>query len=201
MLRGMPIQVSTHASLIARLAAGDDSTAWPEFHARYAELITGFARRRGLQDADALDVAQDVLMAVSRNIGRIRIDPAVGRFRGYLKTIAIRALTRKQRRKEFLLLGDPEDPVVGDRVEQDPDLEDAWESEWRQYHLRLAMQRIQCEFSASDVLAFESLTIEGSNPAETAERLGMSADSVYQAKSRILKRLRVLVAEQTAEEG
>lgn len=63
------------------------------------------------------------------------------------------------------------------------------------------MQRVRAEFRASDLLAFQLLTQGGRNAQAVALELGISVDSAYQSKSRILKRLRELVAEQVAEEG
>jgi hypothetical protein len=51
----------TNPSLIVRLAAADDRLAWEQFVEVYAPLVFAFAQRRGLQDADAADVVQQVL--------------------------------------------------------------------------------------------------------------------------------------------
>jgi DNA-directed RNA polymerase specialized sigma24 family protein len=50
-------------------------------------------------------------------------------------------------------------------------------------------------------MAFRRYGVEGVSVAATAEELGLSVDQVYQAKSRIVRRLAELVAEQVAEEG
>ena len=76
-----------------------------------------------------------------------------------------------------------------------------WEAEWRQYHLRLAMTRIRAEFNAQDVAAFEAYAAGDRAAADVASSLGLSVDQVYQAKSRILRRLKAVIAEQTADEG
>jgi RNA polymerase sigma-70 factor, ECF subfamily len=80
-------------------------------------------------------------------------------------------------------------------------VERSWEAEWRQYHLRLAMARIRAEFNAQDVAAFEAYAAASQAAGEVASKLGLSVDQVYQAKSRILRRLKALIAEQTADEG
>ena len=79
--------------------------------------------------------------------------------------------------------------------------EAAWEAEWRSYHLRLAMRTIRAEFSASDVAAFESYVGAGNAAEQAAADLGISVDRVYQAKSRILRRLGDVIAAQVEEEG
>src|SRR3984893_4266903 len=77
---------ATRASLLVRLRGGD-AGAWQEFVHLYAPLIYGFARKRGLQDADAADLMQDVMRSVSTAIGRLDYDRNQGTFRGWLFTI------------------------------------------------------------------------------------------------------------------
>ena len=59
----------TRASLIARLGDPEDRAAWQEFVELYGGLVYGFARKRGLQDADAADLTQEVFLAVARAAG------------------------------------------------------------------------------------------------------------------------------------
>ena len=92
---------ATRASLLVRLRDGGDSEAWQEFVHLYAPIIYGFARKRGLQDADAADVAQDVLKQVSQSIRGFVYDQEKGRFRDWLRTVArnkvLRFLRQRQR--------------------------------------------------------------------------------------------------------
>lgn len=195
----MVTPLSTHASLLARLSAGTDAAAWSEFAARYSDLLRGFALRRGMQAADAEDVVQEVFLALSQGMKTFVYDPAKGRFRGFLKTIAIRTIGKRLRGRP----GPPAQSVAELALDgaatdnSDPD----WDAEWRQYHLRNAMQRVRSEFRATDLLAFELLTAGQRDAKSVAAELGISVESTYQAKSRILRRLRDLVAKQVAEEG
>src|SRR5438270_7260333 len=78
---------ATRASLLVRLRDPHDKEAWGQFVQLYAPVIYGFARKRGLQDADAADLMQEVLRSVSRAAGRLEYDPSRGSFRGWLFTI------------------------------------------------------------------------------------------------------------------
>jgi RNA polymerase sigma-70 factor (ECF subfamily) len=71
-----------------------DGSAWSQFVDLYAPLVFGYARKQGLQDADAADLAQDVLLAVAGAIGRLEYDPARGAFRNWLFTIVRRKLAK-----------------------------------------------------------------------------------------------------------
>src|SRR5262249_25093498 len=80
----MADSVSTRPSLLARIKDTGDRQAWAEFVDIYAPLIYGFAQKKGLQEADAADLTQEVLGAVARSAARLEYDPARGTFRGWL---------------------------------------------------------------------------------------------------------------------
>lgn len=189
----------THASLLARLAEGVDPAAWAEFHDRYHDLIRGFAGRYGLQAADCDDVTQEVLLSLTRSMDGFEYAPARGKFRSYLKTMVINAILRRQRqeRRAAELRREAEDPGR----DAAPSAATAWDEEWRQYHVRRAMQRLMTSTSERDRIAFARYAMEGAPVEEVARELGVTVDLVYQIKSRILKRLRELIAKQVEEEG
>jgi RNA polymerase sigma-70 factor (ECF subfamily) len=184
-------------TLLQRVASGHDAAAWTEFADRYGSLIRGFARRQNLQPAECDDVVQAVLLALSQSMSGFHYDPERGKFRSYLKTIVLRTIFRDSRQNH---------PVVSlDSFESDTtgsaEAEDHWEAEWRQYHLRRAMLTVRQEFREQDYAAFDAYAIRGLDVSEVAATFDLSVDQVYQAKSRILKRLSQVVATQVDEEG
>lgn len=193
-------QTTTHASLLARLSAGADKGAWAEFFDRYAELIRGFARRQGVQAAECDDVLQDVLVSLSNAMPGFVYDPAKGKFRSYLKTAVIRVIYRRScQNKGAVNLEDIENLTAAGAT--DETVESQWEAEWRQYHLRLAMKSVGAEFNSTDLKAFERYGLAGEDAKTTATALGVTIEQVYQAKSRILKRLGEVIEQQVREEG
>ena len=190
---------STHVSLITRLREGIDPAAWREFEDRYGDLIRSVGLRRGLQPADCDDVAQEVMLALTRSLPGFVYDSQRGRFRGYLKTITGHIIFQKLRQNRGHRALSTDDAVAD--VDDDASMDVLWETEWRQYHMRLAMRTIENEFNELDRLAFTQYTLEGDSASATATAVGLSIDQVYQAKSRILRRLSELIEEQVREEG
>jgi RNA polymerase sigma-70 factor (ECF subfamily) len=191
---------TTHASLLARLSGGADRGAWAEFFDRYAELIRGFAQRQNVQPVECDDILQDVLMALTKSMPDFVYDPAKGKFRSYLKTAVLHAIYRRSCQKGGAVsLENLEALTEAGAI--DETIEAGWEAEWRQYHLRQAMKAIAAEFNESDRQAFERYALAGGDARETAEGLKMSVDQVYQAKSRILRRLSELIDQQVQDEG
>src|SRR6185503_14753680 len=77
-----------------RLRDPRDAGAWRQFVDLYAPLVYGYARKQGLQDADAADLTQDVLQAVAGALSRLEYDPARGAFRNWLFTVVRRKLSK-----------------------------------------------------------------------------------------------------------
>jgi len=70
-----------------------------------------------------------------------------------------------------------------------------WEREWQLHRLRWAMRSVAASFNPVTMKAFEMHVLAGHSVDETAEKLEMSKASVYQARSRVLKRLKERLAE------
>jgi RNA polymerase sigma-70 factor (ECF subfamily) len=191
-------QTATHATLLARLADSHDPAAWAEFHQRYAGLVRSFCRIRGLQASDCDDVLQDVMLALSKAMPGFRYDPAKGKFRSYLKTVVMHAISKKAcQNNPARRLSD----IGSQALPADDDSEAQWEGQWRQYHLRRALAVVESEFSQQDRLVFERYGLAGEEAQGVARAMGMSVDQVYQAKSRIARRIGELVRAQVEEEG
>jgi RNA polymerase sigma factor (sigma-70 family) len=183
----------TRPSLLVRIRDAQDGQAWAQFVEVYAPLVYGFARERGLQDADAADLTQDVLRAVARSVGRLEYDPARGSFRGWLFTVARNKLRNfiSARKRQAVGSGDT---GVQHLLEQQPSGEDAeaalWDQEYERRLFDWAAEQVRGGFQDATWQAFWQTAVEGKGAKEVAAALGVSVGAVYIAKSRVLARLR-----------
>jgi RNA polymerase sigma-70 factor, ECF subfamily len=181
----------TRSTLLAQVRSPDDREAWEEFVLIYQPVIYRMARRRGMQDPDAQDLVQTVLMRVAGAIDRWEKQPGT-RFRHWLRRVA----------KNSILSGlsrSPKDAPVGGSdvhellVEQaiaTPEVEQELAVEYmREQYLRAAIS-VQSDVNAETWRAFELTVIEGKSCEAAAEIIGKSVGTVYAARSRVMRRLR-----------
>src|SRR5437762_1319359 len=95
----------TRASLLARLGDPADRAAWQQFVELYGRLVYSFARKHGLQDADAADLTQEVFLSLSQAAGRWRYDPSQGPFRRWLYGVTHHRLSRFLQRRRSQPVG------------------------------------------------------------------------------------------------
>ncbi|MCI0465078.1 MAG: sigma-70 family RNA polymerase sigma factor [Gemmataceae bacterium] len=181
----------TSATLLARLrCAPTDEAAWREFVQRYGRIIYGWCRRWRLQEADAQDVTQTVLLKLADKLRTFAYDPS-RRFRGWLKTLTHHAW------RDFLDSRQRADPGTGDSqvlelletIEAREDLVKVLEEEFDHELLDAAMARVQQRVQARTWEAFRLLALEGRSGAEAAAQLHMNVAAVFVAKSKVQKML------------
>ena len=185
----------TRASLLVRLRDSSNHEAWREFLQLYSPLVYGFVRNRGLQDADAADLLQEVLRSVSGSIGRLDYDKQKGGFRAWLFTITRNRLsTYLSGRRATATAAAGADSKIQQMLEAAPDrsgsLEEEWEREFQRQLTSKAMQAIESEFEDRTWKAFWLTAVDGVSAADVSKNLGMSTGAIYVAKSRVLARLK-----------
>ncbi len=181
----------TRISLLQRLHDRGDSSAWVEFCEIYERAIHRLALKYGLQDADAREVSQDVLLTVSRRIHLFEIDGR-GQFRGWLATIARNATIdqlRKNRRRQTF-----GQPLLADALESlESDALQSFELEAHREQFRWAAIQVQAQVTPQSWQAFWLTAVEGKAPDGVAKQLKLSVGAVYVARCRILAKIKALV--------
>lgn len=184
-----PSGMTTHPSFVAKLRDRNDRESWALFHKHYGEMLYGYARRLGAPHELAEDVVQEVELYVFRAMPRFRHQSRRGCFRSYLRSAVVHALMR-QRQVEGRH-GVPWEPKALETLANIDPLDDPiWQRERYLDRLRWALRSMIKEFQPSTIEAFRLVAIAGRPCAEVASMLEISQASVYQAKSRVLKRLR-----------
>ncbi|HZY90171.1 MAG TPA: RNA polymerase sigma factor [Gemmataceae bacterium] len=181
----------TPISLLERLRLRADAASWERLVALYTPLIRGWLGRYGLQATDVDDLTQEVMGTLLRELPRFRHDLRRGAFRRWLRTIAVNRLRTFWRgRDRRLALGQPDLDAL-DRLE-DPDsaLSRLWDEEHDRHVARRLLELIEPEFEPTTWQAFRRLVLDGQPTRDVAQALGVSANAVRIAKSRVLARFR-----------
>lgn len=187
----------TRPSLLLRLQGERDERAWAEFLLLYEPLVLRLTRRRGLQESDARDTTQQVLLRISGAIERYQPDGAEASFRRWLfrvaRNVVVTFLTKRSRQAETM-----DDRRMAELLDAtlaaSPESE-LFDHEYRQQVLAWSMEQVRREFHQSTWQAFVETSINGRAIADVARELNLSAGSVYVARSRIIGRLRAKVEE------
>lgn len=192
----------TRESLIVQIKDPSNRDAWGKFVDLYRPVIHRIALARGLQDADAQDLTQHVLMAVAASIGRWEKSTESTRFRHWLRRVTRNAILNAISRR-------PPDQATGTSSYQnivteiperaDHSLDDETDSlielEYRRELYLRAAAFVRTDVDPITWQAFERTVIGGLSNAQAAQELGKSIGTIYAARSRVMKRLRTAIAE------
>jgi RNA polymerase sigma-70 factor (ECF subfamily) len=172
-----------------RIRDPNDVESWTTFQDVYRPMLYSYCTRRGLQEADALDVVQEVLASVCRSIQKFEYQPEKGRFRAWLGTIAaneISSLMRKQNRVYAIDLNHAS--TDSNKIPlTDPDSD--WVTIFSEHIFQTACDRVRSRVEAPTWECFLATWIQHQPAKDVAARLDIPIHSVYVNKSRVLKQL------------
>lgn len=196
------MEPETRPSLMLRLREPADQQAWAEFVSIYEPLVLRLMRQRGLQEADARDVTQQVVLAVTQAVDRWQPDGREASFRRWLFAIARKlALKFVQRGHSPLRTarrgtgGTDMLKLLDSLPEPEHRTTAAFDDEYRTEVFRWAAEQVRSEFRETTWLAFWRTCVQHEPVADVAEQLGTTAGNVYVARSRVIARLREVVEE------
>ena len=189
----------TSETLIARVKDPADAAAWNDFVAIYRPVIYRMARRRAMQDADAHDVAQKVLLAVSQAIERWEPGQDRPPFRAWLATLSRNAILNVlSRRRPDAATGSSQTlEILHEQAATDPQTTAELALESRRETLRWATEQIRGEFSEAIWKMFWETAVTGRAVTDVAADLGRTTGAVYMARFRVMQRLKEKIEEAT----
>ena len=181
----------TRVTLLTQLRqAPSDQAGWEEFVEHYGRHIYRWCRRWKLQDADAEDVTQDILVKLTQKVGAFAYDPSRS-FRGWLKTVAHHTWRdfEDSRRHAPPAAGDSQVQELMRTLEAREDLAQKLEEAFDLELLEAAKVRVRLRVAPHTWEAFRLLALEGLPVAEVAARVRLQVAMVYVAKSKVQKML------------
>jgi len=183
---------STRRSLVDRLANWDDQKRWQEFFDTYWKLIYSTARKAGLTDAEAQEVVQETVITVAKKIDKLKYDPAIGSFKGWLLQITRWRIVdqfRKRKPGEAKRLCETDDRLTA-TIERVPDpravdLDEVWETEWKENLLEAAIARAKQKVDPKQFQIFDCYVRKEWPAQKVADQLRISIGQVYLARHRV----------------
>src|SRR5437763_6221235 len=195
----------TRVTLVGRLRRDPtDQAVWEEFVEHYGPRIYGWCRKWSLQEADAQDVTQNVLLKLAQKLREFSYDPSRS-FRAWLKTLTHHAWSDFLESQQRPGLGSGDSRVAGmlHSVAARDDLVKHLEAEFDREILEEAMGRVRLRVAPQTWSAFALTALEGLSGAEAAERIPMQVAQVFVAKRRVQKMLQEEIAklDKTTDDG
>ena len=184
--------LATRRSLVDRLANWDDQRRWQEFFDTYWKLIYSAARQSGLTDTEAQEVVQETVITVAKNIDKLKYDPAIGSFKGWLLQITRWRIADQFRKREPGEAKHPrsQDDRLTPTIERVPDsriadLDAVWEAEWKENVFEAAIARVKKKVEPKQFQIFDCYVRKEWPAQKVAQRLGVNVGQVYLARHRI----------------
>lgn len=185
----------TTSTILSALRDFDNTPAWKRFDARFRRPVVRFLIAAGLSHSDAEDVAQEVLIAFAESYRRGEYDRERGRLSRWLFGVAYNHLLRhrqKQGRRAARLVSQAQGEAALAELPDEDTACGTWDQTWEEVMWRECLDRVRIEFAPATMAAFERSVSGDRKPAEVAEELGTTVKAVYNARHRVLKRLREL---------
>jgi RNA polymerase sigma-70 factor, ECF subfamily len=184
---------ATSISLLEHLRQSPDDSAWQRLVNLYTPLIRAWLRRYALLDQDIDDLVQEVLAIVVRKIPEFQRKPQTGAFRRWLRTITVNCLRgfwRSQRYRPKTGTNDGFAHVLDQLEDPNSALSKVWDQEHDDHVARQLLAMIRPHFEAKTWQAFQRVALDAVPVDQVASELGMTANAVFIAKSRVVHLLR-----------
>lgn len=183
----------TRPSLILRLHNRQDVQAWSEFAEIYEPLVYRMARQIGMQDADALEAKQEVMLHLAKVVESWR-PTEQGSFRGWLYRVARNVMLRElEKRSPIVATGDSREHQRLGQIASECESSTVFDIEFQRQVFAWAAARVREAVGPTTWRAFWLTYVEQEPVRTVAEQLGVTVGTVYVSRSRVMKRLREAV--------
>jgi len=186
--------IPTRQSLLSRLKDWQDHESWKVFFDTYWRLIYKAAIKAGLNDAEAQDVVQETIIAVSKSMPTFKYKAEQGSFKSWLlNRTGWRIINQLKKRRTELARSvrvASETEPDGDPVEQledpaGPELEAIWDQEWELNLIAAARDRVKCKVDPKMFQIFDLCIREEWPVSRIAQALKVKVPYIYVAKHRV----------------
>jgi RNA polymerase sigma factor (sigma-70 family) len=191
-LMGRASEPLTGSALFVLLRDPADPQAWRTFVHRYGPLIHDWCRQQHLQEADAEDVTQNVLLKLAQKLRSFTYNAHKGAFRGWLRTLTQHAWSDYLASQQRAVVGSGDSAILEqlEKVEAGEDLLKRLAEAFDLELLEEARARVQLRVTSRDWQIFEQLALANRAAPEVARELEMTVTAVLMVKSRVQKKLR-----------
>jgi len=190
--------IATRHTLLRRIKDWTDEKSWDEFFNIYSKLIFEFARKAGLNEAEARDVVQETITTVAKQINQFQADGARGSFKSWLLQLARwRVADQMRKRLDNLRVVEANansgsQTSVLNRV-PDPaslNLDALWNENWQRNIAEIALSRLKNQVDPAQYQMFHLHVIKEWRGRQVAEKLGVKTPQVYFASYKISRLLK-----------
>ena len=189
--------IPTRATLLGRLKNWEDAESWQDFSDTYSKLIYGVARKAGLSDAEARDVTQETLLGVAKKIHEFESSPERGSFKNWMLNITRWRIADHFRNrgpvKSSPAFSEGEGTSTTERIPDPADLDEVWETEWKENVMQTAMLRVCRKVKPRHAQIFDLYAVQHWPAARVARELGVSSVMVYLVAHRMTRMLKAEV--------
>lgn len=181
------------------LVKNNDSVAWHRLISTYGNLIRWWCKKAKVPVQDVEDITQEVFAALSKQLAGFEHQS----FRGFLWTITCHKISdywRSHKRTKSLTGGDELKSIL-DNIEAESNQSSGAVTMGTRVIFDSIVQLIRSEFADLDWRVFWEYAVDGKDASSVAESFGVTRNKVFLAKSRILRRIRMELGENSICSG
>jgi RNA polymerase sigma-70 factor (ECF subfamily) len=189
----MALMNETSLSLLDRACQDPSDGSWHRIVDLYTPLLRHWLARLDIQPNDADDLIQEILLTVSRDLRKFAHPGRVGAFRSWLRTILyhrVRDFWRSRRYRPAATGGTSWADQLEQMADDNSDTSREWNLEHDRYVMARLLEQVRPRFEPTTWQAFCRQFFDGERAELVAAALGLSLNSVYVARSRVLSTLR-----------